>query len=455
VRIVSREDDNLKPGEAASLFKPVSSEDHIIKRPVAIKRSHEDDEHRRPDGRVKLNRSNRTFDLLVDTALPVTPRVPIYDSPKKPIKPTEALSADFVHRLLTYAGNGQNKHGIYLVPSDGYNFTIKYDSRLIAFVQGELIGAGAFGDVYKYNISELRYGKSVGTLELAAKICRHETLDEVHNEINKSSMFAGRAGSPHIANYRGAWRDVKLFFMDLYPGSLKDYFEKRLLPLDLNKQHAYCVVVEDIITQLVDALYYMHYRREESVFHLDLTTANILIQEKHGKVEVAITDFGCSRTVARIKEAGLAGVGTFSLTAPERLSDGYEKTIDGYSKATDAWSLGLLIKRMLDLSLPTPVRPGEEAETCGFGRHMEYLAWGKDGAYAGYFKDYLTAESAFLSDRPCCALFAKLNSYANQLLSPYEVRPTIKEFHEFITESHLAETESRASTPPQMSATYS
>ncbi|TNJ28448.1 Kinase, NEK [Giardia muris] len=97
-------------------------------------------------------------------------------------------------------------------------------------------------------------------------------------------------------------------------------------------------VVWDIISQIIDALAYLHAPDKDgihTVIHRDISTRNILVTDMDSKKVILIASVLCTELVPGTKTAQLAG--TLQYAAPEMLM-GQE-----YDEKVDLWSLGCTI----------------------------------------------------------------------------------------------------------------
>ena len=116
---------------------------------------------------------------------------------------------------------------------------------------------------------------------------------------------------------------------------LLEYCEnKDLLELLINRKKLKEVEVQYYITNLIEAVKYLH---EHRIVHKDIKPSNIFLTDK---LEVKLGDFGLSRKISRhvkLKEQN----GTIYYTAPEILEG------DGYSFEVDIWAIGIIIYQLI------------------------------------------------------------------------------------------------------------
>ena len=73
-------------------------------------------------------------------------------------------------------------------------------------------------------------------------------------------------------------------------------------------------LTRSVLYQLADALVFL-YRRD--LVHRDIKPENILVQDKDGKIHIALTDLGISRVVIATEQSNLTYIGTTKWMAPE------------------------------------------------------------------------------------------------------------------------------------------
>ncbi|XP_055610566.1 obscurin isoform X4 [Uranotaenia lowii] len=123
-------------------------------------------------------------------------------------------------------------------------------------------------------------------------------------------------------------------------------------------------IVATIITQVLDALQYLHWR---GICHLDLQPDNIVMSSVR-QVQIKLVDFGAAQQVSKLG-TNVPNVGWLDFTAPEVLNH------EAAYPQTDIWTVGCLA--YLFLSANSPFRGADEAETrsnISFVRYrFEYL----------------------------------------------------------------------------------
>ncbi|KNC56439.1 STE/STE11 protein kinase [Thecamonas trahens ATCC 50062] len=202
--------------------------------------------------------------------------------------------------------------------------------RVINFSRGQLLGRGAFGEVY------LGMDNETGSLLAIKQVSLAETTGqetEIH-ELQREIATLKGLHHPNIVQYLGS------LLTDEYIHILMEYVPGGSIALLLKKFGPFSpAVIRKYIRQVLRGLDYLH---TNSIMHRDIKGANILV-DKTGTVKVA--DFGASRMVAEIQsisEDCHSFRGTPYWMAPEVIAQ------NGYGFKADIWSLGATVIEMAD-----------------------------------------------------------------------------------------------------------
>ncbi|XP_048548881.1 wall-associated receptor kinase 2-like [Triticum urartu] len=212
--------------------------------------------------------------------------------------------------------------------------TLKDAANIKIFKRGELkailkshnlIGKGAFGEVYK------------GDIDGALVAIKKPIGDNVHenkqfpNEVIIQSQVMHR----NIVRLRGCCLEVDtpmLVYEFISNGSLEDFLHKdksKLLNLDVRLS---------ILQESAHGLSYMHSQTHTKILHGDVKPANILLDEKFTP---KISDFGISRLIAKDKEQTANIIGDMTYMDPVYLKTGR------LTDRSDVYSFGVVILELI------------------------------------------------------------------------------------------------------------
>nr|CCA21715.1 protein kinase putative [Albugo laibachii Nc14]CCA21860.1 protein kinase putative [Albugo laibachii Nc14] len=204
------------------------------------------------------------------------------------------------------------------------------------FHVNRVLGKGTFGTVV------LAARKNTGQI-FAVKVLEKDSMSSYDKLRTKTEMRILRdVHHPFIAPLRFAFQSNSRVFlgMEYYPGgSLYTHMnrfsnnkEHRIkIPLELSRVRFYAA-------QIVLALCHLH---ACDIVYRDLKPDNIMLDEFGN---VALVDFGLSKTSVSLLTGARTMAGSPAYTAPELLKP--KRTRD-YGKAVDWWCLGILIYEML------------------------------------------------------------------------------------------------------------
>lgn len=213
------------------------------------------------------------------------------------------------------------------------------DSKLRSFKQGESLGRGAYGEVFKAMVSGrfLAVKKIPLDLSLGQKAADKE-INCLLQEINTLKRLRHK----RIVRYHGCVRQdteddpALLIFLEFMPsGSIKGVLTK-FGPYGLR-------LVRKYTRQILEGLDFLH---SEKIIHRDVKGANILI-DAHGDAKLA--DFGASKELEALQSTTTGGMksihGSVFWMAPEVMK--YKS-----GRRSDIWSLGCTVIEMLTAEAP-------------------------------------------------------------------------------------------------------
>lgn len=215
------------------------------------------------------------------------------------------------------------------------------DKRFSGWKQGESLGKGAYGEVYKAMVAGRFMAVKKIPLDLshAPKAAERE-ITALLLEINTLK----RLKHPRIVRYHGCIRQdidddpALLIFLEFMPsGSIKGV---------LDKFGAYGPgLARKYTRQILEGLDYLHSQR---IVHRDVKGANILI-DVQGDAKLA--DFGACREMQELQSTVTGGMksiqGSIFWMAPEVMK--YKA-----GRRSDIWSLGCTVIEMLTAAPPWP-----------------------------------------------------------------------------------------------------
>ncbi|RLV89667.1 Serine/threonine-protein kinase BCK1/SLK1/SSP31 [Spathaspora sp. JA1] len=197
-----------------------------------------------------------------------------------------------------------------------------------AWIKGELIGRGSFGDVYLgLNVTT---GEMLAVKQVVYNRVNMNGIEALHKEVETMKDL----NHINIVQYLGyeQKQNVYSLFLEYVAGGsiascLKSYgkFEENL--------------VKFITYQVLLGLEYLH---ENNIIHRDLKADNLLL-ETDGTCK--ISDFGISKRLnddIYSNNANMSMQGTIFWMAPEVI----DSLVEGYSAKIDIWSLGCVVLEM-------------------------------------------------------------------------------------------------------------
>lgn len=214
---------------------------------------------------------------------------------------------------------------------------IEEDSRLRSWKQGESLGRGAYGEVFKAMVA----GRFMAVKKIPLeRIPAEKEITTLLFEINTLK----RLKHPRIVRYIGCIRQdteddpAVLIFLEYIPtGSIKTVLQK-FGPYGLGLARKYT-------RQILEGLEFLH---SEKIVHRDVKGANILV-DTHGDAKLA--DFGASHEMEALQSTVTGGMksiqGSVYWMAPEVVAF-------KAGRRSDIWSLGCTVIEMVTAEPPWP-----------------------------------------------------------------------------------------------------
>ena len=203
-----------------------------------------------------------------------------------------------------------------------------WEFDLTEITLGTRIGAGAFGEVYEASWRRSR-------IAVKRLLCQRLT-DSARREFMNEMALMSNLRHPHIVRFLGACLEplqMSILF-ELCATSLYGVLHVQKQPLQLE----YAL---SLIRQIALGIFYLH-QCKEPVLHLDLKSANVLLDE-HGVAKVA--DFGLSK-IKKETAVITARMGSPQWTAPEILRG------QPHDESADTYSFGVLLYEIMAAKLP-------------------------------------------------------------------------------------------------------
>ncbi|CAG9465505.1 unnamed protein product [Pedinophyceae sp. YPF-701] len=207
--------------------------------------------------------------------------------------------------------------------------------------RGELLGSGAFGQVYLGMNMETGELMAVKHLPVGGSAGRPGDRDEVDRHVKELEEEVGILRAlrhPNIVRYLGTERNNKnlSIFLEFVPGGSIASLLARFGPFQES-------VVRVYTRQILLGLEYLHQHRH---MHRDIKGANILV-DNAGTIKLA--DFGASRKIESLVTMGdgyRSIKGTPYWMAPEVIKQ------EGHGRAADIWSVGCTVIEMASARPP-------------------------------------------------------------------------------------------------------
>ncbi|XP_020606588.1 mitogen-activated protein kinase kinase kinase 2-like isoform X3 [Orbicella faveolata] len=201
------------------------------------------------------------------------------------------------------------------------------DFPFTSWTQGECLGAGNFGKVYKCHV--LNKIKAVKIVKMEPQYT--ETQEEV-KALNNEIRILKKLSDIRIVSYYGSEQKdcyLHLFMEFMAGGSLSAHIKKRgVLPESESGWYT---------NQMLQGIKFLH---SQNVIHRDIKGSNVLLD---GEGNVKLADFGLSKMIQKVgsKTNLVSYCGTPYWMAPEIFWG------KGYGRKVDIWSLGCTVVEML------------------------------------------------------------------------------------------------------------
>ena len=212
----------------------------------------------------------------------------------------------------------------------------------ISWIKGEMLGRGAFGNVYRGLTSTAEFIAVKEVTLLSSTKEASQALEQLQREITLMQNLQ----HPHILRYLGSelvdgsstsgasfqQRTLNIFLEYAPGGSIHDLLQK-FGPFQIK-------VVSVFTTQILDGLIYLH---ENGIVHRDIKGANVLL-DSNGKVKLA--DFGASKQLSSVHSISNGGCNTFT-GSPYWMAPEVIQAASSYGTKADAWSVGAICLEMI------------------------------------------------------------------------------------------------------------
>ncbi|KAH0893416.1 hypothetical protein HID58_055845, partial [Brassica napus] len=214
------------------------------------------------------------------------------------------------------------------------------------FNASRILGQGGQGTVYKRMLED---GMIVAVKK--SKALKEENLEELINEIILLSQINHR----NVVGILGCCleREVPILVYEFIPNrSLFDHIQNPSEDFPVTWKVRLCIACE-----VADALSYLHSAASVPIYHRDVKSTNILLDEKH---RAKVSDFGISRSVA-IDDTHLTTIvqGTVGYVDPEYLQSSH------FTRKSDVYSFGVVLIELLTGGKPVSILRPQEIRMLG------------------------------------------------------------------------------------------
>ena len=247
----------------------------------------------------------------------------------------------------------------------------------------QYLASGGFGNTYvatdmafdeKVAIKELFIkgvcGRTADSSEISVSLSENQRAFSAQQEkFRKEAKRIRKLSNPHIISVHDLFDENGTYYyvMDFVEGeSLSARLKRTKKPLSETELML-------LVPQILDALECVH---AESIWHLDLKPANIMVDAK-GNVQ--LIDFGASKQLRNANGDSLSTSSAMAYTAGYAPSEQMEQNIDKFGPWTDLYSLGATMYNLLTMQQPpSPSDIDEDSRTAlklpkGISRKTERL----------------------------------------------------------------------------------
>lgn len=232
----------------------------------------------------------------------------------------------------------------------------------------QYLASGGFGNTYiatdlsfdeKVAIKELFIkgvcGRSAESSEISVSLSENQRAFSAQQEkFRKEAKRIRKLNNPHIISVHDLFDEngTSYYVMDFVEGeSLSARLKRTKKPMS----EAELML---LIPQVLDALECVH---AESIWHLDLKPANIMVDAK-GNVQ--LIDFGASKQLRNANGDSLSTSSAMAYTAGYASSEQMEQNIEKFGPWTDLYSLGATMYNLLTMQQPpSPSDIDEDSRT--------------------------------------------------------------------------------------------